>query len=105
MISNLLSNALKFTEKGEVRATVDENIDKEGNGSVTVTVADTGEGIDPQVLPRLFQKFATSPRFTSGTGLGLFISKSIVEAHGGQMEAGNNPGDRGAFFSFTIPKQ
>jgi signal transduction histidine kinase len=105
VISNLLSNALKFTEEGEVRVTVDEDIDRGKGSSVTVTVADTGEGIDPQVLPRLFQKFATSARFTSGTGLGLFISKSIVEAHGGRMWAGNNPDGRGgAFFSFTIPK-
>jgi signal transduction histidine kinase len=62
---------------------------------------DTGQGIDPEVLPKLFTKFTT--KSSSGTGLGLFISKSIIEAHGGRIWAENNSDGVGAIFSFTLP--
>ena len=68
---------------------------------VIVSIKDTGTGIDSEILPRLFTKFAAKSE--SGTGLGLFISKSIVEAHGGRMWAGNNVDGRGATFAFSIP--
>ena len=64
-------------------------------------MCDTGAGIDPDILPRLFTKFST--KSDSGTGLGLFISKSIVEAHGGRIWAENNPDGNGATFSFSLP--
>jgi signal transduction histidine kinase len=68
---------------------------------VTVSIKDTGIGIAPEIIPRLFTKFST--KSFSGTGLGLFISKSIVEAHGGRIWAINNPDGKGATFSFSLP--
>ena len=67
---------------------------------VIVRVEDSGAGIDPEIMPRLFTKFATKSE--KGTGLGLFISKSIIEAHGGQMWAENNR-SKGATFAFSLP--
>jgi signal transduction histidine kinase len=64
-------------------------------------VKDTGIGIDPDILPRLFTKFATKSK--KGTGLGLFISKSIIEAHGGRIWAENNKDGKGATFKFALP--
>ena len=96
VVSNLLSNAIKVTKAGSI--TVDlEKDDKE----VVVSVKDTGPGIDPMVKSKLFMKFVTSS--SSGTGLGLFISKSIVEAHGGKISAFNNTNGKGATFTFTLP--
>jgi signal transduction histidine kinase len=66
-----------------------------------VSVKDTGKGIDPEIMPRLFTKFAT--KSVTGTGLGLYISRSIIEAHGGRMWAQNNPDGRGATFYFSLP--
>jgi signal transduction histidine kinase len=68
---------------------------------VVVSVKDRGTGIDPEILPRLFERFAS--KSFSGTGLGLFISKSIVEAHGGKIWAENNTDGKGATFSFSLP--
>jgi len=96
VLSNLLDNAFKFTERGKVIVTVR----KESNGHGTVSVQDTGKGIGPDIFPRLFTKFVSGSQ--SGTGLGLFISKSIVEAHGGKIWGENNKGE-GAKFTFTIP--
>jgi signal transduction histidine kinase len=67
-----------------------------------ISVEDTGHGIDSEILPKLFTKFTTKSE-TAGTGLGLFISKNIVEAHGGKMWAQNNPDDKGATFAFSLP--
>jgi CheY-like chemotaxis protein len=72
-----------------------------GIGEVTVSIKDTGTGIDPEIFPRLFTKFAT--KSYHGTGLGLFISKSIVESHGGRIWAENNKDSRGSTFAFNIP--
>ena len=69
--------------------------------SVVVHVKDSGKGIDEEIVPRLFTKFATNSE--TGTGLGLFIAKSIVEAHGGKIWAENNDGEKGATFSFSLP--
>ena len=96
VISNLLSNAIKFTTKGTIRVTA------ERKGSETIIrVTDSGQGIDPEVFPKLFTKFTT--KSSSGTGLGLFISKNIIETHGGRIWAENNSDGIGATFSFTLP--
>ncbi|HEY3526083.1 MAG TPA: ATP-binding protein, partial [Nitrososphaeraceae archaeon] len=68
---------------------------------VIVNIRDTGEGIHQEILPRLFTKFAT--KSFAGTGLGLYISKSIIEEHGGRMWAQNNSDGQGATFTFTLP--
>ena len=99
VISNLLSNAIKFTKEGTIRVTEEVK-----DSMALVTVMDTGRGIDPEISPRLFSKFAAKSE--TGMGLGLFISKSIVEAHGGKIWAQNNTdydGKKGATFTFSIP--
>jgi two-component system sensor histidine kinase VicK len=71
-----------------------------------VSVRDNGAGIDPEVIPKLFTKFTTWPSSisrTNGVGLGLFISKNIIEAHGGSICANNNSTGKGATFSFSLP--
>jgi two-component system, OmpR family, sensor histidine kinase VicK len=99
VLGNLLSNALKFTKQGTIIiCTEPSNNDK---NHITVKITDTGLGIDHALLMRLFTKFATKSEH--GTGLGLYISKSIVEAHGGKIWAENNNDGRGATFSFTLP--
>jgi signal transduction histidine kinase len=97
VISNLISNAFNFTKKGVVTITKEKSI---VDGSVIVSVKDTGSGIDPQILPRLFTKFATGSE--KGTGLGLYICKTIIEAHGGKIWGENN-NDGGATLSFSLP--
>ena len=104
VIHNLLDNALKFTTQNQQMIFV--IIDKKNEGKekeeVIVSVKDTGEGISNKILSKLFTKFATSDP-TSGTGLGLYICKNIIEAHGGRIWAENNSGEKGAIFSFTLP--
>lgn len=97
VVANLLNNAIKFTEEGYV---IIEAFKREG--MIIVSVKDSGSGIDQEILPRLFSKFATQSD-VGGTGLGLFISKSIVEAHLGTIWAVNNANEKGATFFFTIP--
>ncbi len=105
VISNLVNNAIKFTKKGGGTVSIGiEEENKHDNGAqklVVVTVKDTGTGIDPEILPRLFTKFVS--KSFQGTGLGLFISKSIVEEHGGKIWAKNNSDGRGAIFMFSLP--
>ena len=100
----MISNSIKFTKDAEGTISIRiKRDDKENNDnkSITVAVKDTGTGIDPQIMPRLFTKFAT--KSDTGTGLGLFISKSIVEAHGGRIWADNNADGKGAIFCFSLP--
>ncbi len=109
VISNLLNNAIKFTrrEGGVVTVKVQEKYDDYGeikNDSKTVamvSVKDTGSGIDSDIMSRLFEKFAS--KSFQGTGLGLFISRSIVKAHGGKIWGENNSDGKGATFYFTLP--
>ena len=68
---------------------------------VIISIKDTGIGISKDIFPRLFTKFTTTS--ITGTGLGLYISKSIVEAHGGRIWAENNTNGKGASFTFTLP--
>ena len=102
VISNLLNNAIKFTKRGTVFISIEE-IKQDNNLQkfLVVTVRDTGTGIDSEMLPRLFEKFAS--KSCKGTGLGLFICKSIVEAHGGRIWGENNSNGKGATFSFSLP--
>ncbi len=104
VISNLLNNARKFTSEGFVTITADKKTDKDsnnGNGIALISVCDSGSGVDPEIMPRLFTKF--SSKSFSGTGLGLYICKNIIEAHGGRIWAENNNDGKGATFSFTLP--
>jgi signal transduction histidine kinase len=98
VLSNLLNNAFKFTKEGNIIIRIKKIIEEQ---QFIITIKDTGTGIDSEILPRLFTKFATKSE--EGTGLGLFISKSIVEAHGGQIWAENNSDGRGSTFYFTLP--
>jgi signal transduction histidine kinase len=102
VISNLLSNAAKFAPEGTISivSKLNGNQDLKNNEAI-ISVNDNGQGVDPDMLPKLFSKFAT--KSFSGTGLGLFISKSIVEAHGGRIWAQNDADGKGAIFSFTLP--
>jgi signal transduction histidine kinase len=108
VISNLLSNAVKFTEakvnkeEGKVRGIINIDAEKvDDSRQAIVSIKDTGTGIDPEIIPKLFTKFASKSEL-GGTGLGLFISKSIVEAHGGKIWAENNKEGKGATFSFSL---
>ena len=102
VIANLLSNAIKFTQKGTISISIDTGSNINSNiDEVIIRIRDTGVGIHPEILPRLFTKFAT--RSDRGTGLGLFISKGIVEAHDGKIWGENNSDGNGATFSFTLP--
>ena len=105
VISNLLSNAIKFTDKGSpisISAKIRELTEAENKKKdVIVSIRDTGVGISSEIIDRLFSKFAT--KSDTGTGLGLFISKSIIEAHGGSIWAENNADGKGATFSFSLP--
>jgi len=108
VLHNLLNNAVKFSKAGStVSVTVEKrkqegaNKEKGEQGEIVVKVVDTGIGIDPEIMPRLFTKFAT--KSLSGTGLGLYISKSIIEAHGGKIWAQNNSSCNGATFAFSLP--
>ncbi len=101
-ISNLLGNAIKFTEeKGDILISVERNKETDKN-VVIVSVKDTGTGVDPEMVPRLFTKFASKSEL-GGTGLGLYISKSIIDAHSGRIWCENNSDGKGATFSFSLP--
>jgi signal transduction histidine kinase len=107
VIYNLLNNAIKFTENGSITVIVERKKDNSGNDQIVVSIKDTGTGIHPEILPKLFTKFATKS-MTGGTGLGLLISKSIIEMHGGKIWATSNKEkdgekDVGSTFTFSLP--
>jgi signal transduction histidine kinase len=106
VISNLIRNAVKFTTGEETTIEIIlEKVkqDKKQNGFVSVKIKDNGKGIDPEILPRLFSKFTTKSEF-GGTGLGLYVSKKIIEAHGGTINGYNNSVEgKGATFEFILP--
>jgi signal transduction histidine kinase len=116
VISNLLNNAIKFTAKGKITLNAEdieqnelnnmetklEQKNEQQSGEIQVSIKDTGTGLSPTILPKLFSKFVSTD--SGGTGLGLFVSKNIVEAHGGKIQAQNNDDGKGATFSFIIPK-
>jgi signal transduction histidine kinase len=107
VIFNLLNNAIKFTQKEKseeariISVTLEKNKYDDNSKEVIGSIKDTGIGIAPEIMPRLFTKFTTKSE--KGTGLGLFISKSIVEAHGGKIWAQNNADGKGATFAFSLP--
>ena len=118
VVSNILNNAVKFIKEKEDGSGADQG---EGEGEerqitivtqigvkkgeednkLIVHIIDNGQGIDPKVIPRLFTKFAT--KSFDGTGLGLYICKNIIEAHGGKIWTENNKEGKGATFSFSLP--
>jgi len=107
VIHNLLHNALKFTKEGSITVIVERKEDNPNDkyDEILVSIKDTGTGIHPEVLPKLFTRFATKSPI-AGTGLGLFISKSIIEMHGGSIWAINNKEkdkDVGSTFTFSLP--
>ena len=97
VISNLLCNAVKFTKEGNISVMI-----KKYEKEIIVGIKDEGQGINSEIMPKLFDKFITNS--TSGTGLGLYICKNIIEAHGGRIWAeNNNSGKKGATFTFSLP--
>jgi len=101
VISNLINNAIKFTDNGDIIV----KIIKKKFDEIEIRVLDNGKGIDPIILPKLFTKFTSTSDFRGGTGLGLFISRKIIEQHGGRIWGMNNPNSKGkgAEFGFIIP--
>jgi two-component system, OmpR family, sensor histidine kinase VicK len=99
VISNLISNSIKFTNKGGTIFITTKR--EKDNKAIIISIKDTGIGIDPEIMPRLFTRFAS--KSFQGTGLGLYISKSIIEAHGGRIWATNNTDGKGAIFTFSLP--
>ena len=102
VVDNLLCNAIEFTKR-KVDGSITITAKKKDNGSITVIIKDTGIGIDKEILSRLFTKFTT--KSDKGTGLGLYISKKIIEAHGGKIWGRTNYDDNriGAEFGFILP--
>ena len=109
VIHNLLNNAIKFTNEGSIVVIVErkkDNINGKGD-EILVSIKDTGTCIHPEILPKLFEKFATKSTIAGGTGLGLFISKNIIEMHSGKIWATNNDEENkegmGSTFIFSLP--
>jgi signal transduction histidine kinase len=96
VISNIINNAIKFTDQGII--TIIGNAD---SAELTIKISDTGKGIDNEIINRLFDKFVS--RSEQGTGLGLFISKNIIESHGGRIIGFNNENGTGATFVIVLP--
>ena len=96
ILYNLIDNANKFTSSGVIKILVEIGEDK-----VTFSIIDKGTGIDKEILPKLFTKFTT--KSFQGTGLGLYICRNLVEAHGGKIWGENNVNGNGATFSFSLP--
>jgi signal transduction histidine kinase len=111
VLSNLIDNSVKFIDgEGKISVTVEKKEDNKSNHTniktknkdmIFVTVKDNGKGIDEEIMPKLFTKFVT--KSFRGTGLGLYISKKIIEAHGGSLSAENNLDGKGATFYFSLP--
>ena len=101
VLTNLLENAAKYADSPDVRV---EGVYDEGRKMLTIAVHDVGKGIPPAELPRLFNKFfrGSEGGRPSGSGLGLYIARGLVEAHGGRIAAESRLGE-GSTFSFTLP--
>jgi signal transduction histidine kinase len=101
VISNLLNNAMKFTQEGTIAISCNKMKHDNEKHSATFCMKDTGVGIHPEIYPKLFSKFASHS--DGGIGLGLYLCKNIVKAHGGRIWAENNPDGKGSAFFFTLP--
>ena len=105
VISNLLNNAIKFTEEGTIIVKIEKSKNNKNNNKegviVVVSIQDTGKGIDPTIRDKLFEKFTTTSE--KGMGLGLYLSRKIIESHGGEIWAANNTNGKGATFGFSLP--
>lgn len=101
VMTNLINNAIDFTDSGTITVILQENAGP--TNYVEIKVIDAGKGIDESVKDKLFHKFVTKSNKAKGTGLGLYLSKAIVEAHGGKIRAENNKDGKGATFAFTLP--
>ena len=100
-MTNLLNNSIKYTSEGKIDVFIERSKEGANDQYVTIQVRDTGVGIHPQMKDKLFSKYST--KSVTGTGLGLFISKGIVEAHGGNIWAENCKNGTGACFVFRLP--
>src|SRR5437867_3788769 len=98
VVHNLVDNAVRFTNEGSV---IIKAVKGASESHVVVSIKDSGTGIHPEIMPKLFSKFATKSE--KGTGLGLYLARNIVEAHGGKIWAENNKNGIGATFTFTVP--
>jgi signal transduction histidine kinase len=99
VVANLLDNAIAYTDGGgSIHVRLSEK-----DGELQVSIADTGRGIPEDQLPYIFDAFYRINRDTKGSGLGLFIAKTIVEAHGGRISVESSPG-KGSVFSVMLPK-
>ncbi|MFL6421174.1 MAG: sensor histidine kinase [Nitrososphaeraceae archaeon] len=105
VISNLLNNAIKFSEEGTIIVKIEKSKNNKDNNKegviVVVSIQDTGKGIDPTIRDKLFEKFATKSE--KGMGLGLYLSRKIIEADGGEIWGSNNTNGKGATFGFSLP--
>jgi two-component system CheB/CheR fusion protein len=101
-VSNVIDNAIKYTEKGDIAVTAEKKADH-----VVITVADTGVGIDPAEIPHLFKKFERGKNAVqvnvSSTGLGLYVGKSFIEAHGGTIRVESAGQGKGSRFIMELP--
>jgi signal transduction histidine kinase len=100
VLINIVDNTVNFSDDGTIRVVVEK--DRREPDLVRISVIDSGKGVDPTVKDKLFGKFIRKSDRAKGTGLGLYLCKAIVEAHGGTIRGENNPGG-GATFSFTLP--
>ena len=98
VLANLLNNSLKFTKHGKITISAEQ---RDKTNEAIIKIKDSGPGIDPEIIPHLFSKFKTKSE--KGLGLGLYIAKSIVDAHGGKIEAHNNANSKGATFVVMLP--
>ena len=102
VVSNILNNALKFTNNDcLIQIILDKKYIHHDQRYIIVSIKDSGSGIDNEIYPKLFTKFVS--KSFQGTGLGLYISKNIIEAHGGKIWAENNKDSKGATFTFSLP--
>ncbi|HLN35251.1 MAG TPA: HAMP domain-containing sensor histidine kinase [Nitrososphaeraceae archaeon] len=104
VLYNLLNNSNRFTENGNINIKIRKQ-ESDNDDKISVTIQDNGKGIDPEILPKLFTKFTSTSKYEGGTGLGLYISKKIIEEHGGKIWGRNKPKDigQGAEFGFLLP--
>ncbi|HOD76201.1 MAG TPA: sensor histidine kinase, partial [Syntrophorhabdaceae bacterium] len=103
LLKNLIDNAIKYTPSG---GSVDVRLSRDGSNRIALTVSDSGMGISPEDLPRIFDRFYRGDRSRSeaGLGLGLSLARAIARAHGGDITVTSIP-DRGATFTVTLPKK